>query len=184
MYRSYVSFKFLPHRNLARLGKAPFCSGLHSLPEEHSFELIRSLIILPATIQALMVSMSAFNEHFLWIDSLHCFIHLLTIFDHQFRPRCRYLFPRPLGWQLERTMEQLMWLKIWAWEAGSLKYENKSAPGNDVCQGAEIAVQTNWNPGEQGWYHRHCLCAFGTQTNAGLLVPGEKKERTKCPTKM
>ena len=73
---------------------------------------------------------------------------------------CRYLFPRPLGWQLERTMEQLMWLKIWAWEAGSLKYENKSAPANDVSQGAEIVVETNWNPGEQGWYHRHCLYAL------------------------
>ena len=76
IYRSYVSFKSLPHRNLARLGKAPFCSGLHSLPEEHSFELIRSLITLPATIQALMVSMSAFNEHFLWIVSTASFIYL------------------------------------------------------------------------------------------------------------
>lgn len=85
IYRSYVSFKSYPPRDLARLGKAPFCSGLHSLPTEHGFELIWSLITVPETIQVLMVSLSAFNEHFLWIVSLHCFIHLLTIFDHQFR---------------------------------------------------------------------------------------------------
>lgn len=32
-----------------------------------------------------MVSLSEFNEHFLWIDSLRCFVHLLKVFDHQFR---------------------------------------------------------------------------------------------------
>lgn len=157
----------------ARLGKAPFCSGLYSLPAEHSFELIRSLIILPATIQVLMVSLSAFNEHFLWIDSLHCFVHLLNSFWSPVRVRCRYLFPRPLGWQLERTMEQLMWLKIQAWEVGRLKYEREAAPGSHVSQQAEIAVETNWNPGEQGQCHRHSFCTFGTQSSAGLLAPGE-----------
>lgn len=39
-------------------------------------------------------------------------------------------------------MEQLM-TKIWAWEAGSLKYRDKSAPANDNC-GAEIVAETNW----------------------------------------
>ena len=41
IYRSCVSLKSLPHRDLARSGKAPFCSGLCRLPAEHGFELIR-----------------------------------------------------------------------------------------------------------------------------------------------
>lgn len=85
IYRSYVSFKSLACRDPVRLGKVLFCSGLHRLPAEQGFELIESLITLPETIQVLMVSLSAFNEHFLWINSLHCFVHLLVIFDHQFR---------------------------------------------------------------------------------------------------
>lgn len=85
IHRSAVSFKSSLPRDLGRLGKAPFCSGLHRLPAEQAFKLIRSLITFPETIQVLMISLSAVNEHFLWINSLHCFVHLRTIFDHPFR---------------------------------------------------------------------------------------------------
>lgn len=59
-------------------------------------------------------------------------------------------------------MEQLIRLKIQAWEVGKLKYEHKDAPGSRVSQVAETAVETIWNPGEQGRCYRHCLRTFST----------------------